>query len=87
MNRFHVQQVYNEAVDEIRHLTLQRRQLIAEEKTAIKSVRQRRTPTGETMRQILARRLSTHLMIVTRTNGLKYSVIIQYPVQHHPILK
>ena len=52
-DRFHVQQVYNEAVDEIRVDI--RRQLIAEDNARDKSEPPVTYSNGETMRQILAR--------------------------------
>ena len=52
-DRFHVQRVYNEAVDEIR-IDIRRR-LIAEENSRDKSVPPVTYSNGETMRQILAR--------------------------------
>ena len=51
-DRFHVQQVYNEAVDEIRIYI--RRQLIAEVNNRDKSQPPKTYSNGETMRQILA---------------------------------
>ena len=52
-DRFHVQQVYNEAVDEIR-IDI-RRQLIARENNRDRSEPPVTYSNGETMRQILAR--------------------------------
>lgn len=59
-DRFHVQQVYNDAVDEIR-IDI-RRQLIAEENSRDKSVPAVTYSNGETMRQILARSKHTLMM-------------------------
>lgn len=83
-DRFHVQQIYNEAVDEIR-IDI-RRQLIAEE-----NARDRSTPAitysnGETMRQILAR--SKHTLMMARnewTDIQRHRVNILF--KYHPILK
>ena len=61
-DRFHVQQVYNEAVDEIR-IDI-RRQLIAEENNRDKSVPSPTYSNGETMRQILAR--SKHALMMSQ---------------------
>ncbi len=72
-DRFHVQQVYNEAVDEIR-IDI-RRQLIAEENNRNKSEPPVTYSNGETMRQILARSKHT-LMRCRRTDGLTYSAIV-----------
>lgn len=59
-DRFHVQQVYNEAVYEIR-IDI-RRQLIAEENNRDKSVPPKTYSNGEIMRQILARSKHTLMM-------------------------
>lgn len=59
-DRFHVQRVYNEAVDEIR-IDIRRR-LIAEENSRDKSVPPVTYSNGETMRQILARSKHTLMM-------------------------
>lgn len=59
-DRFHVQQVYNEAVDEIR-IDIRRR-LIAEENNRDKSVPPETYSNDETMRQILARSKHTLMM-------------------------
>lgn len=83
-DRFHVQQVYNEAVDEIR-IDI-RRQLISEENN-----RDRSTPTvtysnGETMRQILAR--SKHILMMSQnkwTDTQRHRINILF--RHYPILK
>lgn len=83
-DRFHVQQVYNEAVDEIR-IDI-RRQLIAQENERNKH---EPTPTysnGETMRQILAR--SKHTLL---TSSNKWTEIQRHRAnilfKHYPILK
>ncbi len=83
-DRFHVQQVYNEAVDEIR-IDI-RRQLIAEENTRKKSIPAVMYSNGETMRQILAR--SKHTLMMARnkwTDIQRHRVNILF--KHHCILK
>ena len=83
-DRFHVQQVYNEAVDEIR-IDI-RRQLIAEENNRDKSVPPITYSNGETMRQILAR--SKHTLMISQnkwTDIQSHRVNILF--KHHPILK
>ena len=83
-DRFHVQQVYNEAVDEIR-IDI-RRQLIAEENNRDKSVPPITYSNGETMRQILAR--SKHTLMTSQnkwTDIQSHRVNILF--KHHPILK
>jgi len=79
-DRFHVQQVYNEAVDEIR-IDI-RRQLIAQEN-------ERGIPTysnGETMRQILARSKHTLLMASNKwTDIQRHRANILF--KHFPIIK
>lgn len=83
-DRFHVQQVYNDAVDEIRVDI--RRQLIAGE-----NERDRATPptvysNGETMRQILARSKHTLLMSSNKwTDIQRHRANILF--KHYPILK
>lgn len=83
-DRFHVQQVYNEAVDEIR-IDI-RRQLIAEENGRDKSQTPKTYSNGETMRQILAR--SKHALMMARN---KWTDIQHHRVnilfRHYPILK
>ena len=83
-DRFHVQQVYNEAVDEIR-IDI-RRQLIAEDNSRDKSTPPVTYSNGETMRQILAR--SKHSLMMAHN---KWSVIQRHRVnvlfKHYPILK
>lgn len=83
-DRFHVQQVYNEAVDEIR-IDI-RRQLIAEENSRHKSVPAVTYSNGETMRQILAR--SKHTLMVSQnkwTDIQRHRANILF--RHYPILK
>ena len=83
-DRFHVQQVYNEAVDEIR-IDI-RRQLIAEENERDKSVPPPVYSNGETMRQILARSKHTLMMSQNKwTDTQRHRVNILF--KHHPILK
>ena len=83
-DRFHVQQVYNEAVDEIR-IDI-RRQLIAEDNSRDKSTPPVTYSNGETMRQILAR--SKHSLMMAQN---KWSDIQRHCVnilfKHYPILK
>ena len=83
-DRFHVQQVYNEAVDEIR-IDI-RRQLIAEENARDKSQHPVTYSNGETMRQILARSKHTLMMSQNKwTDIQRHRVNILF--KHHPILK
>ena len=83
-DRFHVQQVYNEAVDEIR-IDI-RRQLITEENARDKSVPPPVYSNGETMRQILARSKHTLMMSQNKwTDIQRHRVNILF--KHHPILK
>lgn len=83
-DRFHVQQVYNEAVDEIR-IDI-RRQLIAEENNRDKSERAVTYSNGETMRQILARSKHTLLMASNKwTDIQRHRINILF--KHYPILK
>ena len=83
-DRFHVQQVYNEAVDEIR-IDIRRR-LIAEENNRDKSVPPVTYSNGETMRQILARSKHTLMMSQNKwTDIQRHRVNILF--KHHPILK
>ena len=83
-DRVHVQQVYNEAVDEIR-IDI-RRQLIAEDNSRDKSTPPVTYSNGETMRQILAR--SKHSLMMAQN---KWSDIQRHRVnilfKHYPILK
>ena len=82
--RFHVQQFYNESVDEIR-IDI-RRQLIAEDNNRDKSTPPVTYSNGETMRQILAR--SKHSLMMAQN---KWSDIQRHRVnilfKHYPILK
>lgn len=83
-DRFHVQQVYNEAVDEIRVDI--RRQLIAEDNARDKSVPAPTYSNGETMRQILAR--SKHALMMSQnkwTDIQRHRINILFKC--HPILK
>lgn len=83
-DRFHVQQVYNEAVDEIR-IDI-RRQLIAEENNRDKSISPVTYSNGETMRQILARSKHTLMMAQNKwTDIQRHRVNILF--KHYPILK
>ena len=83
-DRFHVQQVYNDAVDEIR-IDIRRR-LIAEENERDKSVPPPVYSNGETMRQILARSKHTLMMSQNKwTDTQRHRVNILF--KHHPILK
>ena len=83
-DRFHVQQVYNEAVDEIR-IDI-RRQLIAEENNRDKSTPPVTYSNGETMRQILARSKHTLMMSQNKwTDIQRHRVNILF--KYHPILK
>lgn len=82
--RFHVQQVYNVAVDEIR-IDI-RRQLITGENSRDKSVPPETYSNGETMRQILARSKHTLMMSQNKwTEIQKHRVNILF--KHYPILK
>ncbi len=81
---FHIQQVYNEAVDEIR-IDI-RRQLIAEENNRDKSEPPVTYSNGETMRQILARSKHTLMMSQNKwTDIQRHSVNILF--KYYPILK
>lgn len=83
-DRFHVQQVYNEAVDEIR-IDI-RRQLIAEENNRDRSEPPVRYSNGETMRQILARSKHTLMMAQNKwTDIQRHRANILF--KHYPILK
>lgn len=83
-DRFHVQQVYNEAVDEIRVDI--RRQLIAEDNARDKSEPPVTYSNGETMRQILARSKHTLMMSQNRwTDIQRHRANILF--RHYPILK
>ena len=83
-DRFHVQQVYNEAVDEIR-IDIRRR-LIAEENDWDKSTAPVTYSNGETMRQILARSKHTLMMSQNKwTDIQRHRVNILF--KYYPILK
>ena len=83
-DRFHVQQVYNEAVDEIR-IDI-RRKLIAQENELGKSIPPVTYSNGETMRQILARSKHTLMMSSNKwTDIQRHRVNILF--KHFPILK
>ena len=83
-DRFHVQQVYNEAVDEIRVDI--RRQLIAEDNARDKSVPPVTYSNGETMRQILAHSKHTLMMSHNKwTDIQRHRANILF--RHYPILK
>lgn len=83
-DRFHVQQVYNEAVDEIRVDI--RRQLIAEDNARDKSEPSVTYSNGETMRQILARSKHTLMMAQNKwTDMQRHRANILF--KHYPILK
>ena len=83
-DRFHVQRVYNEAVDEIR-IDI-RRQLIAEENNRDKSEPPVTYSNGETMRQILARSKHTLMMAQNKwTDIQRHRANILF--KHYPILK
>ena len=83
-DRFHVQQVYNEAVDEIRVDI--RRRLIVEDNARDKSVPVPTYSNGETMRQILARSKHTLMMSQNKwTHIQRHRINILF--KHHPILK
>lgn len=83
-DRFHVQQVYNEAVDEIRVDI--RRKLITEDNKRDKSTPAETFSNGETMRQILARSKHTLMMAQNKwTDIQRHRVDILF--KHYPILK
>ena len=83
-DRFHVQQVYNEAVDEIR-IDI-RRQLIAEENNRDKTLTPPTYSNGETMRQILARSKYSLMMSQNKWTDLqRHRVNILF--KHYPILR
>ena len=83
-DRFHVQQVYNEAVDEIRVDI--RRQLLVEDNARDKSEPPVKYSYGETMRQILARSKHTLMMAQNKwTDIQRHRVNILF--RHYPILK
>ena len=83
-DRFHVQQLYNEAVDEIRVDIL--RQLIADDNARDRSEPAVTYSNGETMRQILAR--SKHTLMTAQnkwTDIQRHRANILF--SHYPILK
>ena len=83
-DRFHVQQVYNEAVDEIRVDI--RRQLIADDNARDRSEPPVTYSNGETMRQILARSKHTLMMAQNKwTDIQRHRANILF--RHYPILK
>ena len=83
-DRFHVQQLYNEAVDEIRVDI--RRLLIAEDNARDKSEPPVTYSNGETMRQILARSKQTLMMAQNKwTDIQRHRASILF--KHYPILK
>ncbi len=83
-DRFHVQQVYNEAVDEIRVDI--RRKLMAEENGRDRPTTSETYSNGETMRQILARTKHTLMMSSNKwTDIQRHRVNILF--KHYPILK
>lgn len=83
-DRFHVQQVYNDAVDEIR-IDI-RRQLIAGENNRDKSGAPVTYSNGETMRQILARSKHTLMMSQNKwTDIQRHRANILF--KHYPMLK
>ena len=83
-DRFHVQQVYNEAVDEIRVDI--RRRLIAEDNERDRSLPPITYSNGETMRQILARSKHTLMMPSNKwTDIQRRRVNILF--KHFPLLK
>lgn len=83
-DRFQVQQVYNEPVDEIRVDI--RRQIIAEDNVRDNTDPQATYSNGETMRQILA--CSKHTLMMAQN---KWTEIqrhrVNIPFRHYPILK
>ena len=83
-DRFHVQQVYNEAVDEIR-IDI-RRQLIIEDNNRDKTQPPKTYSNGETMRQILARSKHTLMMSRNKWNDLqRHRANILF--RHYPVLR
>ena len=83
-DRFHVQQVYNETVDEIRVDI--RRRLIAEDNARDRSEPQVTYSNGETMRQTLARSKHTLMMSQNKwTDIQRHRANILF--RHYPILK
>ena len=83
-DRFHVQRLYNDAVDEIR-IDI-RRQLICEDNNRDKSLPAETYSNGETMRQILARSKHTLMMSQNKwTDTQRHRANILF--KHYPILK
>lgn len=83
-DRFHVQRVYNEAVDEIR-IDI-RRKLIAEENERDSTILPVTYSNGETMRQILASSKHTLMMSSNRwTDIQRHRVNILF--RHYPVLR
>ena len=83
-DRFHVQKVYNDAVDEIR-IDI-RRELIKEENDKPRNAPSKTYSNGETMRQILARSKHTLMMSDNKwTDAQRHRVNILF--KHYPILK
>lgn len=83
-DRFHVQRVYNDAVDEIR-IDI-RRQLIAEENNCDRAQSPATYSNGETMRQILARSKHTLMISQEKWTGIqRHRATILF--RHYPILK
>lgn len=83
-DRFHVQRVYNEAVDEIRIYI--RRKLIAEENERDSTIPPVTYSNGETMRQILARSKHTLMMSSNKwTDIQRHRVNILF--KHYPVLR
>ena len=83
-DRFHVQKVYNDAIDEIR-IDI-RRELIKEENDKPKDTPSKTYSNGETMRQILARSKHTLMMSENKwTDIQRHRVNILF--KHYPILK
>ena len=83
-DRFHVQRLYNDAVDEIR-IDI-RRQLICEDNNRDKSLSAETYSNGETMRQILARSKHTLMMSQNKwTDTQRHRANILF--KHYPILK
>lgn len=83
-DRFHVQQVYNEAVDEIR-IDI-RRLLITEENNRDRSIPPVTYSNGETMRQILARSKHTLMMSQNKWTDIQWHRA-NILFRHYPILK
>ena len=83
-DRFHVQRVYNEAVDEIR-IDI-RRKLISEENERDSTIPPVTYSNGETMRQILARSKHTLMMSSNKwTDIQRHRVNILF--RHYPVLR